>query len=67
MKKLIPIIALSALLCGCDENRKPAAEVESTPVRYVNGIRVFVVEIDGTEYVVANSGHGLTICPKTKP
>lgn len=76
MKDIIPaaVIALGFGLClwlmGCGPSQVTKPEVYSNLKQVVHRtgcLDIYVVEIDGKEYVIVQSvGAGIAVCPKTQ-
>ncbi len=61
------LIVLVSLVVGCGGSKVTNAESQSDLRRVVESVwlDIYVVKIDGSEYVVAKSGHGISIIPKS--
>lgn len=70
-RKIVLLLSLIGL-CGCEptttiidkqvSNGRIVATLKGGEL--VDTVRIWVVEIDGHEYIVAQTEGGLTICPK---
>lgn len=64
--RLLPLLAL--LLAGCSGSTPVAEDLSTSSVRRVADtavLSVYVVRVDGRDYLVVNTMHGVSVCPKT--
>lgn len=66
---LVLLISCVAWAIIQEPTQKPTTVEVETPMRHIdtqNGIAVYLVSVEGSEYVVFKTKHGVATCPKTQ-
>lgn len=65
--KITTILLTALALAGCRDDRSPITRTTPQPIRQVashGSMTVYIMTIDGSDYVVARCPYGVALCPK---